>query len=234
MGYGLQFTGGANNTIIDSDTGYDGLVKVSTGTVSAGSTVSVSANQYLWVRPSATSGTATIYNSQFNTSSRNFKASVACAYILTERGNTAANNVSSDGSTYGLKIFDTNGTTVILNSQRTNGVMNIVAGIPSGNAATAGGSTLFTKPSGSNLNSYYVGILGLNAYQFEVEIGTGTGTTTTYFGSYKGVKYDYTNGVIKSYSATSQSTSQTPTSNQFSENTQYQFADICIAFFQGD
>ena len=70
------------------------------------------------------------------------KASVACAYILTERGNTAANNVSSDGSTYGLKIFDTNGTTVILNSQRTNGVMNIVAGIPSGNAATAGGSTL--------------------------------------------------------------------------------------------
>tara|TARA_B100001939_G_C16927203_1_gene612275 strand:- start:990 stop:1691 length:702 start_codon:yes stop_codon:yes gene_type:complete len=190
MTYGLEVDGNVNQVQINSTSGNACLVTYENFSLNAGqrtvgskSPTALDAQDILFARPTTTTGTSQLYNrwgastggqanTQYASTKYQIVPSVAANFVRT-RGSGAVSGIS-DGTNYGLQVFDSSGN-AILDTRNTSGIFDIIDVAPAG---ISHGSTLFTIPT-SNRSSYFVSMY--NTYyehftffggtQYEIVIG---------------------------------------------------------------
>ena len=204
MGYGLKVTGGNNTFIIDSDLGGARHLAVVAGpTLSAHNTTytNFSSGDLIFAKPASGSGRiATDWQTPSapkpkhpsNTGGsygQDYPNSVQQSYIVVRpSSNITATN---QNGTYGLVVYDTNGTSKMYDSRQTSKGLDIVAlkgpGMPGGQMMLSGGGTTFNTANriyaGGTLTNIYSCMNASNSRSYTDPL---TGFTAH---SYKGYQY---------------------------------------------
>ena len=127
MGYGLRVTGANSSFVIDSDISgarYLPVVKVN-GTASVnGSYTDYTLGDLIFAKPSA--GTGKIYT-DFRDPSSPVCEQTAQTYILVRPSAGGGTQVTTANGDYGLRVLDTNGSSVMYDSRQTSNGFNVKA-----------------------------------------------------------------------------------------------------------
>lgn len=128
MAYGLEFYGSNGQLIFDSDIAGLSFLTIEGGTISTGTNAgTINLNEeFLFARPSTStgllSGSSTISGSNNEYASITFTNTAK--FFKAKRSNVAS-TIASEG-TYGLEMYDTNGTTVTFSTKKAANALNIV------------------------------------------------------------------------------------------------------------
>lgn len=128
MTYGLEFYGSNNQLIFDSDIAGLSFLTIEGGTISTGTNAgTINLNEeFLFARPSTStgllSGSSQISGSQNQYASITFNNT---AYFFKAKRSNVASTIASEG-TYGLEMYDTDGTTVTFSTKKASNALNIV------------------------------------------------------------------------------------------------------------
>ena len=128
MAYGLEFYGYNGQLIFDSDIAGLSFLTIEGGTISTGTNAgTINLNEeFLFARPSTStgllSGSSTISGSQNQYASITFTNT---AKFFKVKRSSVASTIASEG-TYGLEMYDTNGSTVTFSTKKAANAINIV------------------------------------------------------------------------------------------------------------
>ena len=193
MAYGLSIEGANNSFVFDSTIAGATAMPVIQGSTSATSGQSYSgytAGDLIFAKPA--SG-VTVISSDW--SSTTPKADGNQEFILLRPSDTAGLSTNQNGSTYGLQIFDADGTTVMYDSRHTSSGLDIKAGagtgFPGGGAFSGGSFVPDTSSSNlvyasANANTYALMSTGYSRVMgfITVKIGYNFSSTNIHYVGY--------------------------------------------------